>query len=84
MVTIALTHVPQEGPLLQHLVSLVAPSCVDQWQSDRVGRRFLHQSQLLMSAHFEKKNSSQGAHLIKHIHAHHRARVCTPIGHYFD
>ena len=25
MVTIALTHVPQEGPLLQHLVSLVAP-----------------------------------------------------------
>ncbi len=25
MVTIALTHVPPEGPLLQHLVSLGAP-----------------------------------------------------------
>ncbi len=56
MVTIALTHIPQESLLLQHLVSLVVPFCVDQSQSDRVGSDFLHQSKLLMSVHFEKKN----------------------------
>ncbi len=55
MVTIALTHVLQEGPLPQHLVSLGATFCVDQCQSDWVGSYFLHQSQVLMSVHFEKK-----------------------------
>ncbi len=49
MVTIALTHVLQEAPLPQHLVSLGATFCVDQCQSDWVGSYFLHQSQLLMS-----------------------------------
>ena len=55
MVTIALTHVLQEGPLPQHLVSLGVTFCVDQCQSDWVGSYFLHQLQLLMSVHFEKK-----------------------------
>ncbi len=57
MVTIALTHVLQEGPLPQHLVSLGASFCVDQCQSDWVGSNFLHQLQLLMSVHFEKKKN---------------------------
>ena len=60
MVTIALTHVPPEGPLLLHLVSLVAPFWVDQCRSHWVGSDFLHQLQLLMSVHFEKKNLLQG------------------------
>ncbi len=60
MVTIALTPVPQEGPLLQHLVSLGAPFCVDQWQSDWVGSDFLNQSQLRMSVHLERKNRLKG------------------------
>ncbi len=47
---------------IQHLVSLIAPFCVDQCQSDWVGPDFLHQSQLLMSVHLEKENSPQGAH----------------------
>ena len=55
MVTIALTHVLQEGPLPQRLVSLGATFCVDQCQSDWVGSYFLHQLQLLMGVHFEKK-----------------------------
>ena len=55
MVTIALTHALQEGPLPQHLVSLGATFCVDQCQSDCVGSYCLHQLQLLMSVHFEKK-----------------------------
>ena len=59
--SIALTHVLQEGPLLQHLVSLGITFGVDQCQPDWVGSYFLHQLQLLMSAHFEKKNSPQGA-----------------------
>ncbi len=54
--TLALTHALQEGHLVQHLISLVAPFCVDQWQSDGVGSLFLHQSPQLMSVHFEKKN----------------------------
>ncbi len=54
MVSIALTLVLQEGPLLQHLVSLDTTFCVDQCQSDWVGSDFLHQLQLLMSVHFEK------------------------------
>ncbi len=63
MVTIALTHVLQEGPLPQHLVSLGATFCVDQCQSDWVGSYFLLQLQLLMSVHFERKRiSAQGAH----------------------
>ncbi len=63
MVTIALTHVLQEGPLPQHLVSLGATFCVDQCQSDWVGSYFLHQLQLPMSVYFEKKRiSPQGAH----------------------
>ncbi len=61
VVSIALTHILQEGPLLQRLVSLGASFCVDQCQSDWVGSYFLHQLQLLMSVHFEKK-SPQGAH----------------------
>ncbi len=61
MVTIAVTYVPQEGPLLQHLVSLGAPFCGDQSQSDWVRSDFLHQSQLLMILQFEKK-LPQGAH----------------------
>ncbi len=66
MVTIALTHVLQQGPLLQHLVSSGAPFCVDQWQSDWLESDFLHQSQLLMSVHFEKK-SAQGVHATVHV-----------------
>ncbi len=55
MATIALTHVLQEGPLLQHLVSFGAPFCVDQWPSDWVGSDSLYQSQLLMSVRYEKQ-----------------------------
>ena len=55
MVTIALTHVLQEGPLPQHLVSLGVTFCVNQCQSDWVESYFLCQLQLLMSMHFEKK-----------------------------
>ncbi len=55
MVTIALTHALQEGPLPQHLVSLGATFSVDLCQSDWVGSYFLHHLQLQMSVHFEKK-----------------------------
>ncbi len=64
MVTIALIPVLQVGPLLQHLVSLGAPFCVDQWQCDWVGSDFLHQSQPLMSVYFEKKNRLKGPTLV--------------------
>ncbi len=66
MVTMALTHVLQEGPLPQRLVSLGATFCVDQCQSDWVGSYFLHQLQVLMSVHFKKKNSPQGAYPSTH------------------
>ena len=62
--TIVLTHVLEEGLLLQHLVSLGAPFCVDQHQSGWVGSLFLYQSQLLMSVHFEKKNRPKGPTLL--------------------
>ena len=62
--TVALTPVPQEGALLQHLVSLVEPFCVDQCQSDWVRSYFLHQSQLLMRVHFEKNNRLEGPTLV--------------------
>ncbi len=52
---------------IQHLVSLITPFCVDQCQSDWVGSDFLHQSQLLMSAHLEKTNSPQVAHPNVHL-----------------
>ncbi len=67
MVTIAVSDVLQVGPLLQHLVSLGAPFCVDQCQSDWVGSDFLHQSQLLMCVHFDAHASLQGAHPNAHI-----------------
>ncbi len=60
MVTIALTHALQEGPLPQHLVSLGATFCVDQCQSDWVGSYFLHQLQVLMSVHLKKKIRLKG------------------------
>ena len=49
---------------IQHLVSLAAPFCVNQCQCDWVGSYFLHQSQLLMSVHFEKKNRLKGPTLL--------------------
>ncbi len=55
MVTIALTHVLQKGPLPQHLVSPGVTFCVDQCQSDWVGSYFLRQLQPLMGVHFERK-----------------------------
>ena len=49
---------------VQHLVSLVAPFSVDQCQSVWVRSYFLHQSQLLMNLHFEKKNRLKGPTLM--------------------
>ncbi len=63
----SLTLVLEEGPLLQHLVSLVAPFCVDQGQPDWVGSCFLPQSHLLMSVHFEKKNRLKRPALMKRV-----------------
>ncbi len=82
MVTIALIHVLQVGPLLQHLVSLVAPFCVDQCQSDWVGSDFLHQSQLLMNVHCEEKIASRGPPLCTFVQQRlHSARTFPYMGH---